>query len=196
MKLAFIDNLPVAGGLSRFSLLLCRGLVENYPQLSVDYFIHHSNLKGMPEINGIERVNVIVIKSSGPASLPARLTAKVKSVLGKKRADPNEMVLQEIEQKADTQYDLAYFPSAHMMRMPNLPIPVCGTIHDFNWKYFFGQQIFPLDFVEKMDVEILKWMSSGFNICSSHDVVDEAKKIISAGKIFSYGGADRACGGG
>jgi glycosyltransferase involved in cell wall biosynthesis len=71
-----------------------------------------------------------------------------------------------------------------MMRRPELKIPAVGTLHDFNWRYFFGRQIFSTDFVEMMDVEILKWMDNGINICSSWDVVDEAKKLYPQARRF------------
>jgi glycosyltransferase involved in cell wall biosynthesis len=64
-----------------------------------------------------------------------------------------------------------------MMPLPSLSMPVVGTVHDFNWKYFFGRQIFSNDFVEKMDVEIVKWMTLCKTVSSSFDVIMEAKKL-------------------
>jgi len=184
LKLAFVDNLPVGGGLSRFSLLLCKGLVENFPSLLVDYYIHCENLKHIPEINSIDsRVNVRVLESTrskkGLSGLSRKVLAKAGLVDNQKDGTMEEMV-----KKIDSRYDLAYFPSAHMMKRPDLNIPVVGTLHDFNWKYFFGRQIFSSSFVEMMDAEILNWMNKGLNICSSHDVVDEAKKLYPGVKAF------------
>jgi glycosyltransferase involved in cell wall biosynthesis len=183
MRLAFIDNLPVGGGLSRFSLLLCRNLIENYPSLVVDYFIHSDNLKHIPEIKSIDRVKVIVLASTCPANLATRVVQKVKTIVGASNQHPDRTIA-EIESLVDRKYDIAYFPSAHMMRRPNISIPVVGTLHDFNWKYFFGRQIFSSSFVKMMDVEILKWMNLGLNICSSHDVVSEARKLYPAAGKF------------
>ncbi|MEO8413536.1 MAG: glycosyltransferase [Ginsengibacter sp.] len=183
MKLAFIDCLPVGGGLSRFSLLLCKGLIENYSSLTIDYFIHHSNLKHIPEIKSIDkRLNVKLLNSTCPKTLLSRTIKKVIKISGTE--DDNDKVLNEIEKEVNSNYDLAYFPSAHMMKRPNLNIPVVGTLHDFNWKYFFGRQIFSKAFVEMMDIEILNWMNNGLNICSSQDVVDEAKKLYPEAKNF------------
>ena len=185
MKIAFVDNLPVGGGLSRFSLLLCKSLVENNPSFKIDYFIHYDNLKRIPEIQQLERVNVRVLQSTSAKSIPARIIEKLAAKLGKTNAS-NIKVQQEIEQKINKEYDLAYFPSAHMMKRPQLSIPVVGTLHDFNWKYFFGQQIFELPFVEMMDTEILNWMNNGLNICSSQDVVNEAKKLYPSAKNYPH----------
>ena len=177
MKIAFVDNLPVGGGLSRFSLLLCKSLIRNYPELCIDYFIHHDNLKQIPEINDIDpRVKVRVLNSTGPVPLFSRLSQKLISKTGWKRNNEDK-VIREIEDLINEEYSIAYFPSAHMMKRPNLKIPVVGTLHDFNWKYFFGRQIFPLSFVEMMDQEILNWMDQGLTICSSQDVVNEAIKL-------------------
>ena len=64
MKIAFVDNLQVGGGLSRFSLLLCKSLIELDETIQIDYFIHSQNLKLVPELLSIKKVNVIVLKST------------------------------------------------------------------------------------------------------------------------------------
>ena len=183
MKLAFVDNLPVGGGLSRFSLMLCRGLVENSPSLTIDYFIHYHNLKHIPEIKDIARVKVRVLRSSIPKKTTGRIVQRVNAAIGRNKSNDGR-ILQEIERMVNKSYDIAYFPSAHMMKRPNLRVPIVGTLHDFNWKYFFGQQIFPTSFVEMMDREILNWMNNGFNVCSSQDVIDEAKKLYPSALRF------------
>jgi glycosyltransferase involved in cell wall biosynthesis len=184
MRLAFIDNLQVGGGLSRFSLLLCKALIDHDRQLQIDFFTHYDNLNRIPEVKELgSRVNVQVLNSTLPPPFAVGLLSKLSSKLGWtiKKQDP---VLKEIESRVSGDYDLAYFPSAHMMPRPNLPIPIVGTIHDFNWKYFFGRQIFGTSFVETMDEEILKWMDMGATICSSFDVVDEARKLYPGAKGF------------
>ena len=184
MKLAFVDNLAVGGGLSRFSYLLCKSLVGKDPSVSVDYFIHYENLRRTPEVKDMDkRVNVRILESTCPPKLSDRITQKISKTLFGSHQVKDE-VMKEIEERVNENYDLAYFPSAHMMKRPELKIPVVGTIHDFNWKYFFGRQIFSQPFVEMMDEEILKWMSLDLTVCSSHDVVDEAKKLYpSAGRF-------------
>ena len=184
MKLAFVDSLPVGGGLSRFSLLLCKGLIENYPALTIDYFVHHDNLAHTPELKSIgSRMNVQVIHASCPPTLIGKFIKKISSKFQAIQSF-DDGIAEEIEKRVSGDYDLAYFPSAHMMKRPNLSIPVVGTLHDFNWKYFFGRQIFSRSFVEMMDEEILNWMDNGFMICSSYDVVDEAKKLYSTATRF------------
>jgi glycosyltransferase involved in cell wall biosynthesis len=123
-----------------------------------------------------------VLESTKPASILKKIIRKAGTALG--QAASTDATIDEIEKRVDKKYDLAYFSSAHMMRRPSLPIPMVGTLHDFNWKYFFGSQIFPLPFVEMMDEEILKWMNQGLNICSSQDVVDEAKRLYPDAKRF------------
>lgn len=184
MKVAFVDNLAVGGGISRFSYLLCKSLVEASADMHIDYIVHYENLQRTPELNTLgDRVKIILLESTRPSSVSKRITGKLATKLGVK-TNPAAAVKEEIASKV-TGYDLAYFPSAHMMERPNLPIPVVGTLHDFNWKYFFGQSIFPLSFVKMMDVEIMKWME-GYNVCSSHDVVNEAKKLYPAAKRYPF----------
>jgi len=177
MRLAFVDNLPVGGGLSRFSYLLCKNLLQVAPTLQIDYFVHRINLLRTPEINSLtgKNVQVKVLESSLlPATISERIIKKIKSF----NKAQSGLMDQDLElEKRIKGYDLAYFPSAHMMRKPNLSVPVTGTIHDFNWKYFFGQQIFSTSFVEEMDTAVIEWMNSGLTACSSYDVVTEAKKL-------------------
>lgn len=185
MRLAFVDNLSVRGGLSRFSLLLCRSLTFHFPSLTVDYYVHFENLKHTPEIRTIgSRVKVKMLQSTIPQKLPAKIVSKIFSKFGV--AKGRDTVNDEIEKRVQKNYDLAYFPSAHMMKRPDISIPVVGTLHDFNWKYFFGQQIFPTEFVEMMDKEICKWMENSVTICSSHDVVNEAKKLYPLNNKLPY----------
>lgn len=175
MRLAFVDNLPVGGGLSRFSYLLCKNLLQVSPTLHVDYFVHRLNLSRTPEINSLsgKNVHVKVLESSLlPTTIGERVIKKVKSF----SKSQSKLMDLELEKKIKG-YDLAYFPSAHMMRKPALSVPITGTIHDFNWKYFFGQQIFSTSMVEEMDAAVIEWMNLGTTICSSYDVVTEAKKL-------------------
>ncbi len=181
MQIAFVDCLPVGGGLSRFSLLLCRSLIDNYPSVKIDYYVHRQNMEHIPEIKDIDRVNIFVLKSSCRQGFFKRAINKIGKMSGKKK--PGNEIIEEIENRVKG-YDLAYFPSAHMMKRPSLSVPVVGTLHDFNWKYFFGKQIFNLSFVEMMDVEIMRWMNEGLSICSSQDVADEAMKLYPNAKNF------------
>ncbi len=176
MKIAFVDNLPVGGGLSRFSYMLCNSLIQEDPSITVDYFVHETNIRNTPELRSMPaRVSVKLLKSSLPPTLLKRIIRRIGRKLGATPAKGNDMI-GEIEDRVK-EYDVAYFPSAHMMKKPKLSIPVVGTIHDFNWKYFFGSQIFTRDFVEEMDLAVPEWITSGKTICSSHDVVAEAKKL-------------------
>ncbi len=184
MRIAFVDNLSVAGGLSRFSLLLSKSLLERDPSISIDYFIHFNNLRHIPEIRNVSpRLNVFILQTTRPKGIFSRLTERVLSKLGNNRKN-DDPATTEIEKRIGKEYDLAYFPSAHMMKRPTIGIPVVGTLHDFNWKYFFGREIFPTSFVEMMDEEIMVWMEKGHTICSSRDVVDEAHKLYPAGKNY------------
>jgi glycosyltransferase involved in cell wall biosynthesis len=175
LKIAFIDNLPVGGGLSRFSLKLCQSLIDEYDQLKIDYFIHQSNLLQIPEISSLSnRIEVKILASTKKKNPVLFFIVRfVKKVLRYNFYYKND--IEEIEKLIDSRYALAYFPCAHMMKMPNLPIPVVGTIHDFNWRYFFGVEIFNNNFTKFMDVEVQKWLNNAYCISSSHDVVNEAK---------------------
>jgi glycosyltransferase involved in cell wall biosynthesis len=176
MRIAFVDNLPVGGGLSRFSYMLCKSLLEADRNIVIDYYAHHENIKRTPELSLLkERVTLKVLAKSLPPSFYGRAIKKISLLAGIKKLKV-DAVIKEIEERVKG-YDIAYFPSAHMMPLPSLSMPAVGTIHDFNWKYFFGRQIFSRDFVETMDVEIVKWMGTCKTVSSSFDVITEAKKL-------------------
>ena len=177
MKIAFVDNLPVGGGLSRFSLRLCESLIRYHEDLEIVYFIHEGNLKHIPEIlQAGKRVTVKILNTTKNRSRGMLFLNRVSKKLLHKKLISDD-TLKEVERRVGDEYDLAYFPSAHMMAMPKLAIPVAGTIHDFNWHYFFGTEIFSPAFVKKMDEEIQHWMNNAACISSAHDVVNEAKKL-------------------
>jgi glycosyltransferase involved in cell wall biosynthesis len=182
MKIAFVDNLPVGGGLSRYSLGLCKNLINQYPNLVIDYYIHDYNVNRMQELFLIERLKVIVLSSTKKASKTKFYSIKILSKLG---IDvKTDKTIKEIEKCITGKYDVAYFPTAHMMKRPNLSIPIVGTFHDFNWKYFFGSAIFDSSFVQMMEVETMKWFENGENITLSNFTHDEARKLFSSANNF------------
>jgi glycosyltransferase involved in cell wall biosynthesis len=184
MRIAFVDNLHVGGGLSRFCLKLCKTLVENFPNLEVDYYVHESNLLQIPEIAILNtRVKVIILNTTRNRSKISLFVNRIFIYLFKTNLysrDTNK----EIENRIGYQYSLAYFPSAHMMKAPSLKIPFVGTWHDFNWKYFFGSEIFSNEFTYMMHSQVEKWFDNGYCITSSKFVLEEAKKMYPSLKRY------------
>ena len=118
MKLAFVDNLAVGGGISRFSYLLCKSLVEASADMRIDYIVHYENLQRTPELHTLgDRVKIILLESTRPPSVSKRITGKLATKLGVK-TNPAAAVKEEIASKV-AGHDLAYFPSAHMMERPD-----------------------------------------------------------------------------
>ncbi len=176
MRIAFVDSLAVGGGLSRFSYMLCKSLLEFYPDFQIDYWVNGENLKRTPELLALKgNIRVREMDMHKPLPLWMRAANKAGMLTGKKIFPERNDIL-EIEQKI-RDYDIAYFPSAHMMRRPNLNIPMVGTLHDFNWKYFFGTQTFSNAFISMMNTAIMEWMNGSVTVCSAEDVVNEARKL-------------------
>jgi glycosyltransferase involved in cell wall biosynthesis len=177
MKIAFVDNLPVGGGLSRYSFGLCEKLLENYPDLNIDYYIHYDNIAKMQELQRLPRLKIIILKATKPLNTFERFIAKIKSKLGI-NISRDKLLQSEIEKEIGEKYNLAYYPTAHMSIRPNLAIPVVGTFHDFNWKYFFGSQIFDSSILSRMESEMVSWMQNSFTITLSDFILEETKKIF------------------
>ena len=176
MKLAYIDSLPVGGGLSRYSLGLCKNLLRYDEKIQIDYYIHSDNVSKMKELFGLDRLSVYVLKSTLPTN---KYFFFLKKILIKAfKFNLEKSIDKEISQNVDDRYDVVYFPSAHMMPFPNLAVPIVSTMHDFNWKYFFGSQIFSDKFCATMETEIPKWLSNSNVITLSRATLDECKKLF------------------
>lgn len=176
MKLAYIDSLPVGGGLSRYSLGLCKNLLRYDETIQIDYYIHYGNVSKMKELFDLERLNVFILKSSFPENKYSAIFKKILLKVFKWKLENS--VDKEIAKRIDERYDVVYFPSAHMMPFPNISIPMVSTMHDFNWKYFFGSKIFSDTFCSTMEIEIPKWLSKSNVITLSHATLDECKKLF------------------
>ena len=176
MKIAYIDCLPVGGGLSRYSLGLCKNLLRFDKKMQIDYYIHADNVSKMKELFDQDRLKVYLLRSTLPQnkyfSFFNKILNKVFKWNFKKSID------KEISTLVDQRYDVVYFPSAHMMSFPSLKVPIVSTMHDFNWKYFFGSKIFSDAFCDKMEQEIPKWLSNSHVITLSHATLNECKKLF------------------
>jgi glycosyltransferase involved in cell wall biosynthesis len=177
MKLAFVDCLPVGGGLSRYCIALTSLLLKNYPDLKIDYFVHSSNLNKLNELKYLNNLNIIILESSKNKSIIASKLIYRYNKLFKR--NKYHGLFSELKKCLTDEYDLAFFPTAYMMKRPNLRIPIVGAFHDFNWKYVFGQPIFDKCFIEEMEQENKKWLENGYNICVSNFTLKELKFFYS-----------------
>ena len=176
MKLAYIDSLPVGGGLSRYSLGLCKNLLRYDEAIQIDYYIHFGNVSKMKELFDLKGLNVFILKSTLPENKYFVIFKKVLLKVFKWKLENS--VDKEIAKRIDERYDIVYFPSAHMMPFPNISIPMVSTMHDFNWKYFFGSKIFSDTFCTTMEIEIPKWLSKSNVITLSQATSDECNKLF------------------
>jgi glycosyltransferase involved in cell wall biosynthesis len=181
LKIAFVDYMSVMGGLSRFSFLLAKSLMEVDEDIDITYFAHVANIKNTPELIKLNsaRFKLVPLKSTSELSF----NEKVKNKLFNRPFNTETKLKKEIKEKL-TNFDLAYFPSAHMMDYHELGIPIAGTIHDFNWKYFFGREIFGNAYAIKMDKEIPKWLEKAYTITSSNFVASETRKFFPGYKNY------------
>jgi glycosyltransferase involved in cell wall biosynthesis len=82
----------------------------------------------------------------------------------------------EIE-KAVRNFDVAFFPWPFFLRFPNLNCPVVATIHDLNFKYFFGSPIFDDMQIDQLESQIPIWLENATPIVSSFFMRAEIEKF-------------------
>jgi glycosyltransferase involved in cell wall biosynthesis len=181
-KLAFVDCLSVGGGLSRYSIALCLILSKHCKYLEIDFYTHEDNLNKLEELFGKDRINVIVLASTRKRSwLMTKLYFRADKFLNR---DKYFRLFKELRAIVDNKYQVAFFPTAYMMKRPSLKIPMVGAFHDFNWKYLFGMPIFNKTFIDNIDSENKSWLLESYNICVSNFILNELKK-------FHGGGAEK-----
>ena len=73
--------------------------------------------------------------------------------------------------------DAVYFPWPYNFPVPQLASPMVATIHDLNFRYFFGTPIFKPTQVPAMDAQIREWIRAGRVIASSRFMASEIERF-------------------
>ena len=118
-------------------------------------------------------------RSRNSRPLWQRATFKVRRTVGLEDRDVASAVAARAEAeiaRAVTDADLAFFPWPYWVEPPRVSCAVAATIHDLNFKYFFGTQIFSTTDVALLDGQIGRWASNAASVASSEFMADEIAK--------------------
>src|SRR5688572_18262211 len=122
MRIAFVDPLPVAGGLSRFVFLLLKNIAQQYPQCKIDYFVHAYNITHDTDLRSLSKdgVNIIELQATKPKAFLVQKVTNLYEKLTSRQLFRD--VAMEVQKKV-VGYDVVYFSSAHMMEYIKLTMP-------------------------------------------------------------------------
>jgi glycosyltransferase involved in cell wall biosynthesis len=73
--------------------------------------------------------------------------------------------------------DLLYFPWPYFVQVPRLRSPMVATIHDLNFKYFFGTPVFTSNQKLALDQQMQQWTQSAQIVASSQFMADEIRRF-------------------
>lgn len=88
----------------------------------------------------------------------------------------------ELKEKL-TNFDLVYFPWPFLIDYPQVNKPVVATFHDFNFKYYFsGTPTYSKKDTEKLNYQMMTWMSKSKIIVSNNFTKSELIKFYPENK--------------
>ena len=188
MRVAVIDHMGNFGGGSRFIMNLVPSLRKIAPDTHITYFgnslsvereqltpvftrsdIQVENLRSLSLSNHLTRLAPWFGK--GVRQLQFTLSDKLPFVPPLISGDTKK----EIE-KTVKNYDVAYFPWPFFIGLPDLDCPIVATVHDFNFKYFFGSQTFTAAQMNQLESQLPDWLEKATPIVSSFFMKTEMEK--------------------
>lgn len=184
LRLAIVDHVGNPGG----GVRVVRGLVHGLtlqPGLEITYFGN----PGAIERDGLRhefeslKVKVVTLRSLAPKKGMARLAgalARRSSIFAKLFAPLLRTdITREIEQQLNG-FDIAYFPWPYLLECPVLECPMVCTVHDLNFKYFFGVHIYNETQIAQLERQLPEWLSRCSPVVSTHFMASEVEKFFPA----------------
>jgi glycosyltransferase involved in cell wall biosynthesis len=193
-SIAVVDPIGNAGGGSRFTRSLLLAIRAVRPDLAIRFVGNKASMKrdGLDaefDAAGIEIVRLNWTLGGTPNAarptptrrrpLAARLVRRVRRKVGllpKPVPRPPERSLSEEIAAATDGVDIAYFPWPYKFTVPALSCPMVTTVHDLNFRYFFGMPVFSRTMALELDEQIALWLETATVVTSSRFMADEIEK--------------------
>ncbi len=176
MRIAVFDHQLNFGGGLRFITNLLIAIRKQHPEIQITFFcnqnkIIETDLNQVLIINKIAIGHLSVFDINKPnSSLFSRLVRYLKRNIFKINGvafDFENALSLEISECSEN-FDLAYFPWPFFLKCPKTKCPKVATFHDFNFKYFFGVQIFGNEQTQFLNESINEWMKDTLPVVSTH----------------------------
>jgi glycosyltransferase involved in cell wall biosynthesis len=176
MKIAFVENMPVAGGIIRYGVNLANAIAK-IPGNSVVFYTHEQNYlsnKALYEDKHNSFSTVILYGTKRKIIFSNRIDQLLFKIFGISR---ESLVKKEILEKTKDD-EVVYFTCAHH----SFFIPVKGksiaTMHDLNWNYIFGVPLFSKQDGIEIRRNFQKWLENSTIVCSTNFIKEEVIRFF------------------
>ncbi len=163
MKLAVIDHIGNPGGGSRVVRCLLPAMKRARPDLEITFFGNPSSMR-REEIDNVAKAHGIRVEPLVSTSLAGKDLFKIRGSRHILKMFQNRIarhfpwlpvrlsgeLKRELERKVRG-FDAAFFPWPFHLECPALDCPMIGIFHDFNFKYYFSNEV------------IVPWMIDALN---------------------------------
>lgn len=176
-RIAFIDPIPVAGGIVRFATNLAAVITRLDPNIKITYFTTEVNYKSNRDLfDGYrDSFTTRVLKStrrtySGTMFFDTLLLRMLST-------DRAKLIKKEVYLLTKG-YDAVFFTNAHATEFIRVKPPSFATFHDMLWKYQFGMPLFPSDHISRLDNHMKQWLEKTRVIVSTPFVKSEILRFF------------------
>jgi glycosyltransferase involved in cell wall biosynthesis len=171
MKIAFVENMPVAGGIIRYGVNLANAIAK-IPGNSVVFYTHEQNYlsnKDLYEDKHNSFSTVILRGTKSKIIINNRIDQLLFKIFGISR---ESLIKKEILEKTKND-EVVYFTCAGHSYF----IPVKGrsvaTMHDLNWNYLFGVPLFSKEDGKVIRQNFQNWLDNTVIVCSTNFIKEE-----------------------
>ena len=189
MKIAVIDHVGNHGGGSRFINNLLPNIKCCFPDIRIVFFGNTQSMmrEGSRDIfrkAGIEVKNLSALYLANVAHHTMPWIGKAIRLIQLKYYDRLSILpplfsgnLKKEIEKSVKGFDVVYFPWPYFLDFPSVDCPAVITLHDFNYKYFFGSRIFEDYQIDLLERRISIWLHKATPIVSSYFMKSEIAKF-------------------
>ena len=188
-RLAVVDHVGNSGGGSRFLRALMPALRRERSELEITVFVNEGSVDRDDLQVDFERAGVQtrslrtvgrrsknVLGVPGTRFIARRIQARTREGFYGLPAGLTGNLYAELEQSLRS-YDLAYFPWPYGLRPPRLSCPMVATIHDLNYKYFFGSNVFSAKTLSRLEPQMSAWTEQATIVTSSAFMAGELRRF-------------------
>jgi glycosyltransferase involved in cell wall biosynthesis len=189
MKLAVIDHIMNPGGGTRVARSLLPAMKKIRPDLELTFFANEHGIKrdalsGVLKESGIEVVPLQSVKFSGRDLFGLRGSRHVLGLVQRKLSKFHPLLplsisgaLQKELESVVKGFDFAFFTWPFHLKCPNLPCPIAGIFHDFNYKYYFSGTAMLPSLERFLNEQMPVWLANATPIVSTEFMRLEVEKF-------------------
>lgn len=177
-----VDMTGNLGGGTRFVRSLLPALRRARPDLEISFFGTDASLSRGDVLSDLNNAGIrtrrlgwyegMNWRSQG---LRRRVAFKVRRRMGRE-GEPIDYVRRNFARAIDGA-DVTYFPWPYHFGVPVINSAMVATIHDLNFKYFFGSPIFAAQQASALDTQVRQWLGAASTVTSSEFMSDEIKRF-------------------